>query len=238
MASEDERAFAEDKKEGEVLPGHRGAKYRLALLLLDGKDGLERDPKRAASLLESCAIEGEHPEAYYQLALCYLNGCGVERNPARGFELLHTAAVKDVAIAQYLCGRMRFLGEEGMEADPVLARSFLLRAAHQGINSSHYFLGQICQYGLGMEKDMAGAIEHYEAGAEGGDASCLFELAALDLTGEEEGIIEEDHRTAFELFREAAELGHAEVRYETKKSKLSSSLTQCLSLQRPQVRLG
>lgn len=83
-----------------VSQGNVEAKTELARRLLKGKE-VDKDEKKAMSILEECAALGD-AQAMFMLAVCCTLGRGVEHNMERAKALLSEAAGKGFSAAQYL----------------------------------------------------------------------------------------------------------------------------------------
>ena len=83
-----------------VSQGNVEAKTELARRLLKGKD-VDKDEKKAISILEECAALGD-AQAMFMLAVCCTLGRGVEHNMERAKALLSEAAGKGFSAAQCL----------------------------------------------------------------------------------------------------------------------------------------
>ncbi len=71
--------------------GHLGASYLTGLLLADGAEGVEQDPKAALRYIEHAANH-KHPGALFTLGEMYFWGHGTEQNEQRGLDAITAAA--------------------------------------------------------------------------------------------------------------------------------------------------
>ena len=78
------------------------------------------------------------------------------------------------------------------------------KAAEQGDAKSQYELGKCYEFGKGVEKDQAKAVEWYQKAAEKGDATGQL---AIGLCYEIGKGVEKDPAKAVEWYRKAAEQG-------------------------------
>lgn len=70
----------------------------LGKLYLYGK-GITSNSKKAYNLFNKAAIENRNTDAYYNLALCYLNGYGIPKNKTKAKEYLDIAAKRGHSLA-------------------------------------------------------------------------------------------------------------------------------------------
>ncbi len=114
-----------------IEAGSPHAAYALATWYLHGKDEVvPQDFAEAVKLLE-LAAEAHHPDALYDLGVCYSNGEGVRKDPARAFELYLQAALHGDDDAVFKVGRSYFYGD-GVAEDRRVADIWLDRAHELG----------------------------------------------------------------------------------------------------------
>ena len=66
-------------------------------------------------------------------------------------------------VAIYFLGIQHEYGRCGLEKDVTMAVELYERAAELGVKKAHFNLGIMYDNGIGVEKDTAKAIRHYEA---------------------------------------------------------------------------
>lgn len=71
--------------------GHIGASYLVGILLADGAEGVQQDPKSAVGYIEHAANH-EHPGALFMLGEMYFWGHGVEQSEQKGLDAITAAA--------------------------------------------------------------------------------------------------------------------------------------------------
>ncbi|MCF0233545.1 MAG: sel1 repeat family protein, partial [Thermoguttaceae bacterium] len=183
--------------------GDAEADVRLALLedaegALDEADAFRRYQAAAA---KGCA------EAYYCLGRCYEVGFGCQENLGLAAECWRQSAERGDALAQNQYAEYL----ENLE-NPDWPRATALRiaAAEAGHAEAALATGFAYERGLGVEPDMAKAIEWYEIGAERGSLGAMCNLA----TCYEEGRgVERDGERACALYEKAAEGGWAPAKH-------------------------
>ncbi len=106
------------------------AATQLGKILLDNKDGVPTNPKRAINLLKKAALAGD-TEAIFELGNAAVSGLGsnVNYNNASGFYLI--AALKGDKKAQYQLGKLYLTGF-GVTQDYQQALLWFTRSANQG----------------------------------------------------------------------------------------------------------
>ena len=97
-----------------------------------GDEKGEPNYEKAGEWFRRAAQQG-HPEAQYELALCYLHGEGVAKKPQfeEALRYLVPAAENGIAGAQYTLG-MCYLRGMGVRRSPAEAAKWFQRAAERG----------------------------------------------------------------------------------------------------------
>ncbi len=98
------------------------------------------------------AAKGKLPDAYYNLALCYLQGIGRERDEHMAAKLFHWAAGKGCAEAQYNLGLCYARGV-GVKQNMTKAVQWWQQAAESGIKDAMLNLAVCYREGLGVPVD-------------------------------------------------------------------------------------
>ena len=165
-------------------------------------------PERDAPVgkLEALRAASDKDEAAaYALGIAYLRGWGVRCNAAKGMGLLEQAAARAFPPAHYALG---ILAENGL-GEP---RSLTAAAEHYRLAGE---AGHICAMrryggalaaGLGVEVDLAGAVDWFTRAADLGDAVSAYNLAVMYEAGEAYGL-ESSLAEAYYWFSIAAQLG-------------------------------
>ena len=99
-----------EKAEG----GDTSALLSLGYFYLNGRPGLQRDPKRAVDFFQRAHYLRGEPDCTHSLAKCYLIGDGVERNEAYGIHLMTRAADQGSELARFSLARFFAEGSHGM----------------------------------------------------------------------------------------------------------------------------
>jgi TPR repeat protein len=185
--------------------------YRDGLRLISG--GEDRDPKAGAALLREAADEG-HAPAQYQMGRLYSQGRNaVMIDIVESLRWFRRAAGQGYAPAEVILAVSVAQGWYGLAKDPDegarRARAALpgLRAlAEQGDPLAQGRLGQMYDFGVGVEKDAAEAVRWYRKAAEQGDAGSQIDLGFAYQDGKG---VTRDAAEAVRLYRRAAAQGHA-----------------------------
>ncbi|NNF77576.1 MAG: SEL1-like repeat protein [Rhizobiales bacterium] len=109
--------------------GSRGAMVNLALFYLRGT-GVDKDPSRAAELLQRAADKGTGLAMYY-LAHQYSSGQGIKRNKRRAAEWYQKAMDNGIARAAFWLGSLYDDGK-GVRRDRAKAAELVVHALQQG----------------------------------------------------------------------------------------------------------
>jgi len=119
----------------------------VALFLIDGGFGIEKDIKKGHELLKK-AIELNNAGAMYELGLSYYNGLSIAKDEEKGLYYIHKAAELHNKKAVY------FLGLTYIQKNPKLAFKYLSEAASQGYHPGMYNLSVMYAEGTGVLKNM------------------------------------------------------------------------------------
>ena len=117
-----------------LLLGHgRGdlrATHAMAKWYLNGKY-VKKSLNKGVSLLKE-ASEGSHPDALYDLGVCYEMGSGVAKSPVQAFRYYTAAALSGDAQSFYEVGRCYFHGI-GTKKDRKTAEIWFAKASELGV---------------------------------------------------------------------------------------------------------
>lgn len=212
-----------------VNPGDQATALRFAKRLVEaadvlvpsGPDPKSRSRNRDRYLLDAQKIlkkleKAGVPDAMFFMADCIGRGVfGAERDNAHAFSLYQSAAKQGHAAAAYRTAVCCEIGNDdggGTRKDPLKAIQWYKRAATLGDTPAMYKVGMILLKGLlGQPRDFREAIGWLKRAAERADAEnphALHELALLYENAQENDPIVRDEAYAFQLFKQAAELGY------------------------------
>jgi TPR repeat protein len=111
-----------------IALGHLQSNADLAWLLLDGREGVAKDPKRAFGLVQHGASMG-CPHCLGVLSSCRWGGLGCEVNKALSWQLASSSAAAGSRYGFWTLGVMHRLGEGGAPRDYQQALQFFNMAA-------------------------------------------------------------------------------------------------------------
>lgn len=147
--------------------------------------GVKKDLKRSAQLYRQAAESGL-PRAQKNLGNCYRFGKGVEKDQEKAYVCYEKAfkyykeqAEQGDAAAQLEMGFYYFGGRLRSGTDYAKAKVWFEKSAEQGEAEAMNVLGQMFQYGYGVEKDVDRAYDCYLKGAEKGSVYAQRNLAWL-----------------------------------------------------------
>lgn len=154
--------------------GKPDAMVRVGEMLASGNGGSVPDPSAGVKWFQRAA-DMQDPVAMYDLGECFLYGKGVEKDVSRAVQLLSGAAAKNNARAMNLLGDLYKNGiPELISANPDEAFRLFSSAKDLGELDAQGNLGVLYINGLGVEKDEGQAVDLFKAGAEKGNALCMF----------------------------------------------------------------
>ena len=200
--------------------GHPEA-TRLLLDVYEGKfKGLAANLPHAAHLARSLAEaqqldqlahggRGMRTEAMFRLALYLEKGSGCEANPAEACEWMERAARRGLSRARVELARYLMNGS-GVKPDSRRAWQLLHKEARENPKTPNifFYMGYMCERGLGMPRSPRKAFELYRMGAQLNDAQCLNNLGTMFEKGYP---TPRDPETALRLYRKAAHLGNRQA---------------------------
>ncbi|KAL1840832.1 hypothetical protein VTJ49DRAFT_7675 [Mycothermus thermophilus] len=210
-------------------PNDQATALQLAKRLVEASDVLVPnvpDPKARARSRERYLVDAHkilrklekaaNPDAMFFLADCLGRGLfGSEPDHAHAFSLYQSAAKLGHAAAAYRTAVCCEIGNDeggGTRKDPLKAMQWYKRAATLGDTPAMYKVGMILLKGLlGQPRNPREAISWLKRAAERATADnphALHELALLYESAEPNDVIIRDEAYAFQLFKQAAELGY------------------------------
>ncbi len=210
-------------------PGDQTTALRLAKKLVEAADVLVPnlpDPKSRARSRERYLVDANkilrklekasNPDAMFFLADCLGRGLfGGEPDTSHAFSLYQSAAKLGHAAAAYRTAVCCEIGNDeggGTRKDPLKAIQWYKRAATLGDTPAMYKIGMILLKGLlGQPRNPREAISWLKRAAERADPEnphALHELALLYESADPNDVILRDEAYAFQLFKQAAELGY------------------------------
>ncbi len=166
--------------------------------------GVEQDYPTAATWFEQAARSGD---ALSFLAFLYAEGKGVTQSDKQAIRWYRAAADQGLPDAQWMLGR-RLLDGEGVSQNNVQGVMWLRKAAEQDYDAAQYSLGLRYLTGHGVPQDYAEARRWL--------LKCEKNVDALEALGEiyEIGLgVERDYGTAFNYYRQAAEMGNVHAQH-------------------------
>ena len=175
----------------------------LADILVDGAEGIPKDPQRAL-LLYQRAVDVGNESAMNNMAYMLFEGAeGVPKDPQRALSLYQRAADAGVDAAIYNLENILVNGAEGIPRDP--QRALLLY--HCGINagqtSAMNNLAYMLRHGVGIQIDLYRAKHLYEQAVEkGNEARSMYHLGCL-LQNADNLVIQKEAIRAKQLYEQA-----------------------------------
>jgi len=93
------------------------------------------------------------------------------------------AAAQNMPLALHNLAHLYLGGDEGTAPNYDKAREYLEQASKLGLPRSQYTLGKMYEYGLGIDRDDAKAIELYKLSAERGFDKAQYNLGKMSRDG-------------------------------------------------------
>jgi TPR repeat protein len=164
-----------------------------------------------ASALYLKAAEANQVEAQEKLALLLLSSPNQALWPS-GHSWLDKAILGGSVVAMEKQAVILLNGANGRERNVDEAVRLLNKARQlPGAKETFYLLGNLALQGVGMSRDGAIALAHFQEGAQRGSVPCMIALHRIYRDG---SVIPKDLAKAEQLARQAIDLGDAEAAYE------------------------
>ena len=194
--------------------GHLPSRALMAWLLIDGREGIVRDPKRAFQLAEEGARLGCH-HCQGVMAYCYKGdtytsaGFGCDKDVALSLVLARESSWRGSRYGKYTLGKFYFCAGRHAQ-DWAQALMFYRLAAAQGLDAAQCSLGHMYYDGNGVAQDYAEALRLWQQAAAQGHTEALFMVAQCH----EKGIgIAVDVVEANYWYRRAQAAGRTSAKY-------------------------
>jgi uncharacterized protein len=183
-----------------------GAAYRTG-------DGVPQDLESSLVWYQKAAAKN-HPKAFYDLALHYLEGKTNRASLIMANNYMHLAAQAGHRAAQFQCAMSSFRGDVA-PVDFENGRQWLAQSAEAGWAQAEFCLFQL-YYNIAAPgprlplypKDKVEAVKWLRRAADHGNLQAQATLAVMLIRGMD---VEADKTTAEKLLRNAAEHGHAQA---------------------------
>jgi hypothetical protein len=156
--------------------GHLPSRALKAWLLIDGREGVTKDHKKAYELAEQGARLGCH-NCQGVLSFCYWGGCGCGEDDVRSLELARESSAKGSSYGQLTLGFLLLSVVDGVELEDGQALELFRLAARQGLDMAQFQLGEMCYYGIGVTEDINEAKCWYHLAATQGNPEALHRVA-------------------------------------------------------------
>jgi len=188
--------------------GHVLSRAELADMLIDGREGVAKDRKRAFELVEEGARLGCH-QCQGVLARCYFHGVGCAKDAARSLALARASAGKGSKYGQCTLGDLYYSGEGGVAQDYAAAVAQYRLAAAQGYDMAQNDVGV-----YGVAHDCAEVLRWYKLAAAQGLGMALYNVGMfyeknVGLYHENGRSVAADRAEAIRWYKRAAAAGHS-----------------------------
>jgi len=185
----------------------------LADMLIDGREGVPMDRKRAFALVEEGGRLGCH-HCEGVMARCYLFGLGCAKNAARSLSLARASAGKGSKYGQFVLGWLYHFGEGGVAQDYAAAVAQFRLAAAQGYHLAQNSLGYMYNVGYGVALDHAEALRWFKLAAAQGFGAALYNVGRCYENGRS---VVADRAEAIRWYKRAAAAGWYEAAADLKR---------------------
>lgn len=190
----------------DAAANNEDSKWELAVALLEGTNGLARNPKKAFNLLAELAEPSSNhaASAMNKLAHCCLTGDGVSKDTTAGIEWLTKAydIAQDAHAAHTLAVTYEY-GEHGVEIDVVEACAWFLKAAEKNHVEAMAEYALCCELGCGRDQSDEDALTWYVKAANAGHVTSKFSVG--EAFEEARGVPQSDEEACLWYYRAAVE---------------------------------
>jgi TPR repeat protein len=159
-----------------IIRGHLPSRALKAHILLDVREGVAKDYKKAFELVEEGARLGCH-HCQGVMAECYRCGRGCVRDTSRSLELARESSGKGSRYGQYTLGLLYDRGEGGVAQDDAQALALYRLAAAQNLDGAQWHLGYMYDHGFSVAEDVHEALRLFQLAAAQGHPVALFWVA-------------------------------------------------------------
>lgn len=139
-----------------------------ANLMLKGHNALERGQYDEALKWFQKAAAENHPYGLYRVGYMYEKGLGVDKDPAKAVEYYEKAGKMNFDIAISQLAQLYERGDGGVPQNFEKARQLYQRAIELGSVYDKYSLGQMYEFGRGVEQNRKIAAQWYTEAAAAG----------------------------------------------------------------------
>ncbi len=172
---------AVEKLEQLIVLGHLQSRADLAWILLDGREGVLKHPKRAFELVQHGASLG-CSHCIGVAASCHWGGLGCEVNKPLSWQMASASAAGGSRYGFWMLGVMHRLGDGGAPQDYQQALQLFNMAAVLNLDAAQFMLGYSYFYGLGIVEDHTQAMRWFNmAAAQGHPDSCYMVGRCMEL---------------------------------------------------------
>ncbi len=203
LRAEGDFAAAAAQLQQAIGHGHLPSRAALADMLLDGREGVAMDKKRAFELAEEGARLDCH-DCQGVVARCYWGGFGCSADEPRSLALARASAGKGSKYGQRTLGRLYQTGAGGVAQDDAAAVAQYRLAAAQHYDAAQYYLGYMYDNGYGVAQDKAEALRYYKLAAAQGLGVALYNVAVYYEKG---WVVVADRAEAIHWYKRAAAAG-------------------------------
>ena len=166
-------AAAVDPLHRAIYLGDLHSRALMAWFLMDGREGVAMDDKRAVELAEEGVRLGCH-HCQGVMACCCFFGCGCEVDYARSLELARESAERGSKYGQYTMARVHMGGggRSRSMSDNEIAVQYFRQAAAQGLDAAQRELSIKLRFGVHIVRDAAEAERLDQLATNQGYARC------------------------------------------------------------------
>lgn len=149
---------------------------RLAYYLSNDTNGVPNDLERSLKLNLEAATLGNY-DAAFNAGLAYVNGSGTKENVEQAFRWYKLAAAAGNVLAQHNLAALYVNSDKNK--DMIEAHYWYLKAAEKGSYLSQNCLGNMYQFGQGVEKNLVTALSWHLLAANDGKSADSAEIAKV-----------------------------------------------------------
>lgn len=162
--------------------GHFPSRAFMAMLLIEGREGVAKNVKRGFELAEEGVRLGCH-HCQGVMAYCYFWGLGCKVDQAKSLELAIKSSELGSRYGQHILGTFHYFGAGVLARDFVQAVALYRLAAAQGFDCAQHSLGYMNNHGHGVAKDHIEALRLYQLAAAQGHPTALYRVALCHENG-------------------------------------------------------
>ncbi len=184
--------------------GDADALVLLGQMYLNGQ-GVNKNEDEAFKLFTSASDKG-NTDALIHLANMYIYGLGLEKNKIKGLKLINEAVQKNNTKAMIWLGSYYCFDQDNINYDEAI--KYYKMCYENGNPEGLFYLANMYDIGIGLQKDINEAIRLYKLSADNGFKNALMLIAFKYEMGNDVNL---DYKEAYNIYKYLSDIGNPEA---------------------------